>query len=67
MKRTVEQLIDELHEAERSSWDGKSRCVDSSDQVKCDGHVWAVVSDHGNAELCHRGRNGRIYWHGGLV
>jgi hypothetical protein len=32
-----------------------------------DGHVWAVINDHGNADLYHRGRNGHLYYHGGLV
>lgn len=67
MKHTIEQLEDELNEAKMSSYDGKCRLVEDSDAVIADGQVWGIVSDHGNVELCHRGRNGHIYYHGGLV
>ena len=67
MKCTLEQLKEELYEARCSSWDGKNRLRESSDDVLADGHVWGILSDHGNVELCHKGRNGRIYYHGGLV
>jgi hypothetical protein len=66
-KRTTEQLQEELSEAQCSSYDGRRRIVADSADVEADGETWAVISDHGNAELCHRGRNGRLYWHGGLV
>ena len=67
MKRSIEELEAELHEAERSSWDGKRRLVADSTEVKADGETWGIVSDHGNVELCHKGRNGHLYFHGGLV
>jgi len=67
MKRTLEQLQAELEEARCSSWDGARRLVESDDSVEPDGHVWGIVNDHGNVELCHKGRNGRVYYHGGLV
>ena len=67
MKHTIEQLEDELNEAKMSSYDGKRRLVEDSDEVIADGQVWGIVNDHGNVELCHRGRNGHIYYHGGLV
>ena len=66
-KRTVEDLTEELREAECSSWDGRRRLVDCSSKVEADGFTWGIVSDHGNVELCHKGRNGRVYYHGGLV
>lgn len=66
-KRTPEQLSEELREAEESSFDGKCRLVGDAAEVKADGETWGVVSDHGNVELVHRGRNGRLYWHGGIV
>lgn len=66
-KKTVEELKEELQEAACSSWDGKNRLVEDWDEVKSDDHVWGVVNDHGNVELCHRGKNGRLYYHGGLV
>jgi hypothetical protein len=67
MKRTTEQLAEELREAEDNCLDGKRRMVSDSGEVKADGEVWGIVNDHGNVELCHKGRNGRIYYHGGLV
>ena len=67
MKRTLEQLQEELHEARESSWDGLCRLVSDDDDVKADGEVWGIVNDHGNVELCHKGRNGHLYLHGGLV
>ena len=67
MKRSIEELEEELEECKCSSYDGKCRLVSDSSKVEADGHTWGVVSDHGNVELCHKGRNGRIYWHGGLV
>ena len=67
MERSIEQLTEELREARCSSWDGKCRLVDSSDKVKPDGETWGIVNDHGNVELCHKGRNGHVYYHGGLV
>lgn len=67
MKRTIEQLQAELNEAQDSSYDGQCRMVDDSSKVKADGQTWGIVNDHGNVELCHRGRNGRLYCHGGLV
>jgi len=67
MKKSLETLQEELNEATKSSWDGKSRIVSDSDKIQADGQTWGVVSDHGNVELCHRGGNGRIYFHGGLV
>jgi len=67
MKRTPEQLEEELMNAEYSFFDGKRRLVENSDDVKADGETWGIVNDHGNVELCHKGRNGRIYYHGGLV
>ena len=60
-------LQEELQEATCSPWDGKKRLVDDSAKVQADSQVWGIVSDHGNVELCHKGRNGRIYYHGGLV
>ena len=67
MKRTIEQLEAELTECKESSWDGKSRLVSESEDVLSDGETWGIANDHGNVQLCHRGRNGRIYYHGGLV
>ncbi len=67
VRRSMDQLIEEFAEAKWSSIDGKCRLVDDSSKVIADGHTWGVVSDHGNIELCHRGRNGHLYWHGGLV
>ena len=67
MKLKPDELMEELQEAKESSYDGKCRLVDESSKVQSDGFVWGVVSDHGNVELCHKGRNGHIYWHGGLV
>jgi len=66
-EKSIEELQDECREVECSSWDGKNRAVDSNDKVQSDGHVWGIVNDHGNIELCHKGRNGHIYYHGGLV
>jgi len=66
-ERSLEQLERELEDARCSPWDGQCRLVEDSVLVKADGETWGVVSDHGNVELCHKGRNGRIYWHGGLV
>ena len=66
-EKTIEELQGELWEAESSPWDGRCRLVKSSEDVESDGHAWGIVSDHGNVELCHKGRNGRIYSHGGLV
>jgi hypothetical protein len=66
-KRTLDELEAELREAECSSFDGKRRLVADSDDVHADGETWGIVSDHGNVELCHRGKNGRLYMHGGLV
>lgn len=66
-ERSIEQLQEELRDASDSSWDGKNRCVEDTDDIKADGHVWAVINDHGNADLYHRGRNGHLYYHGGLV
>ena len=67
MKRTIEQLQEEFENCKRSSFDGKTRLVDSSVNVIADGETWGIVSDHGNVELCHKGKNGHIYYHGGLV
>ena len=67
MKRSPEELHEEL-ETIRESWiDGKLRMVNDSRAVQSDGETWGIVSDHGNVELCHKGRNGRIYYHGGIV
>lgn len=66
-KRSLEDLQGELEEARCSSWDGKARLVSDSADVQSDGQIWGIVSDHGNIELCHKGKNGRIYFHGGLV
>jgi len=65
--KTRAQLEAELETATMSYFDGKCRLVDDSSQVEADGETWGIVSDHGNVELCHKGRNGRLYWHGGLV
>lgn len=67
MKRTTEQLQEELEQAQYNFYDGKCRLVDDYTKVKADGFVWGIVNDHGNVELCHKGRNGRLYYHGGLV
>ena len=67
MKYTAQELQEQYQEAEYSSWDGKCRLVDNSDKVKADGEVWGIVNDHGNVELCHKGKNGHLYFHGGLV
>lgn len=65
--RTLEELHEEL-ESIKDCWiDGKLRLVEDSSQIEADGETWGIVSDHGNVELCHKGRNGRIYCHGGLV
>lgn len=66
-ERSIEQLQEELRDASDSSWDGKIRLVGDTDEVEADGRVWAVINDHGNADLYHRGRNGHLYYHGGLV
>lgn len=65
--RSLETLQEEFREAEYSSYDGKRRLVDDSDKVQADGMTWGIVNDHGNVELVHKGRNGHIYYHGGLV
>jgi hypothetical protein len=69
MKRKVstEDLLDMLAEVGESSYDGKCRAVSDSSQIEADGEIWGVVSDHGNVELGYRGRNGHLYWLGGLV
>lgn len=67
MKHTLEQLQEELEDATCSPFDGQGRLVSDSADIQADGQVWGIVSDHGNVELCHKGHNGRIYYHGGLV
>ena len=67
MKRTYDELMELLEECESSSYDGKNRCVADSADIMADGQVWAVISDHGNAELGYKGKNGHLYWIGGLV
>jgi len=67
MKRTTEELLEELREAEDSAFDGRRRLVSGSDEVEADGCTWGIVNDHGNVELCHKGKNGHLYFHGGLV
>lgn len=66
-KYTTEELYAALEECKQSSFDGKNRCVSDSNDIEADGELWALVSDHGNAEIGYRGRNGRIYWIGGIV
>lgn len=66
-KLSIEQLENMLEDCKCSPYDGKNRLVTDSDKVKADGENWGVVSDHGNVEFCYRGRNGRIYWIGGMV
>jgi len=66
-ERSIEQLQEELRDASDSFCDGKIRLVEDADEIVADGHVWAVINDHGNADLYHRGRNGHLYYHGGLV
>jgi hypothetical protein len=66
-KYSTEDLIEILEEVGESSYDGKCRAVSDSSEVEADGEMWAVISDHGNAQICYKGRNGRMYWVGGLV
>ena len=64
---SVEELQEEFENCKYSALDGKCRLVPDSSQVLADGETWGIVNDHGNVELCHKGKNGRIYYHGGLV
>ena len=66
-KKTVEELYSILQDISDRAYDGVKRTVSSSDDIEADGLPWAVVSDHGNVEIGYRGRNGRLYWIGGLV
>ena len=67
MKHSIEQLEEELYELQHPNYDSVNRLVDDSSKVISDGQTWGIVSDHGNVELCHKGKNGRLYFHGGLV
>ncbi len=40
MERSIEQLQEELAEVRCSSWDGKNRLRESSDEGEADGHGW---------------------------
>jgi len=66
-KMTEDEITDLLAEVQSSSWDGKKRLVKDSDKIKADGETWGIVSDHGNVEFAYRGRNGRLYYLGGIV
>ena len=65
-KYSTEDIIEILAEV-GECWDGKCRAVSDSSEIKADGEMWAVISDHGNAEIGYKGRNGRMYWIGGVV
>lgn len=65
--KTISELLDIFQECQESSYDGKCRCVKDSSEIKADGEMWAVISDHGNAEIAYKGLNGHIYWVGGIV
>lgn len=67
-KQKSAEELQEILDGIQCRWiDDVNRAVSDSSQVESDGEYWAVVSDHGNAEICYRGRNGRIYYVGGLV
>jgi hypothetical protein len=66
-EKTVEELQEILDMIAYRSFDGKDRRVADSSEVMPDGEYWALVNDHGNVEIVHKGRNGHVYYHGGLV
>jgi hypothetical protein len=64
---TTDELLETLENCQYSYGDGKCRIVNDSSEIEADGEMWAVVNDHGNVEIGYKGRNGRLYWVGGLV
>lgn len=66
-EKSSEELSGILEEIQSRYIDNVDRRVSDSSDVQADGNYWAVVNDHGNAEICHRGRNGVLYYDGGLV